>query len=76
MAKSERPKLSEDVVSRQPLRVHVMAADRANSSFPLRPYVQAAEEGLLSSTMRPGTLVIPVHPSQIGDINLPSKSLS
>ena len=50
-----------------PLRIHLRAWDRANASFPLQPYVQASEVGLMTSGILPGTLVIPVHPTQAGD---------
>ena len=68
-----RSELKQETESRLPLKVHILRTDRANTSFPLQPYVQAAEEGLLSSTVRPGTLVIPIHPSQVGDVHLPSE---
>ncbi|ORX39337.1 phosphatidylinositol-glycan biosynthesis class S protein [Kockovaella imperatae] len=57
--------------SRSPLRVHIKVSNRANTSFPLRPYVQAAEVGSFGDNPRPGTLVVPVHPSQVGDRHLP-----
>lgn len=51
-----------------PLRVHIGVSDTANISWPLEPYVQARR-----GSVPPGTLVIPVHPSQISDRNLKSK---
>ncbi|WWC63970.1 uncharacterized protein I303_106576 [Kwoniella dejecticola CBS 10117] len=50
-----------------PFRVHLRRFQHANTSFPLEPYVQPHETGLMTSGIRPGTLVIPVHPDQVGD---------
>lgn len=50
-----------------PLRVHIAVKDDANASWPLEPYVEV--DGGLPA----GTLVIPVHPSQISDQNLKSR---
>ena len=50
-----------------PLRVHIRLWEHANASFPLQPYVQAPEIGLMTSGIPAGTLVIPVHPSQVAD---------
>ncbi|OWZ74350.1 hypothetical protein AYX14_00290 [Cryptococcus neoformans] len=52
------------------LRVHIRTWEYANSSFPLEPYVQLPETGLMTSGIPAGTLVIPVHPDQVGDRNL------
>ncbi|WWC91140.1 uncharacterized protein L201_006081 [Kwoniella dendrophila CBS 6074] len=51
----------------KPFRVHLRRYEYANTSFPLEPYVQPAETGLMTSGIEEGTLVIPVHPDQIGD---------
>jgi phosphatidylinositol glycan class S len=48
--------------------------EHANTSFPLEPYVQAPEIGLMTSGIPSGSLVIPVHPSQINDRFLRGKS--
>ncbi|WVR09020.1 hypothetical protein IAU60_006080 [Kwoniella sp. DSM 27419] len=53
-----------------PLRVHIRLFEHANQTFPLEPYVQPLEYGLMTSGIRPGTLVIPVHPDQVGDRSL------
>ncbi len=50
-----------------PLRVHLRVWEHADTSFPLQPYVQAPELGLMTSGIPAGTLVVPVHPSQVGD---------
>ncbi|KAL1411135.1 GPI transamidase component [Vanrija albida] len=48
------------------LRVHIALDAAANASFPLEPYVSTGVEG-----GRPaGTLVIPVNPAQVADVNL------
>lgn len=52
------------------LRVHIRTWEYANSSFPLEPYVQLPEAGLMTSGIPAGTLVLPVHPDQVGDRNL------
>lgn len=52
------------------LRVHIRRWEYANSSFPLEPYVQLPETGLMTSGIPAGTLVVPVHPDQVGDRNL------
>ncbi|KIR64069.1 phosphatidylinositol glycan, class S [Cryptococcus bacillisporus CA1873] len=52
------------------LRVHIRTWEYANSSFPLEPYVQLPETGLMTSGIPAGTLVLPVHPDQVGDRNL------
>lgn len=41
-------------------------SDRANEDFPLEPYIQTPDKGFMTSGIEAGTLVIPVHPSQIG----------
>nr|ODN90521.1 phosphatidylinositol glycan, class S [Cryptococcus depauperatus CBS 7841] len=53
-----------------PMKVHFRLSQYANTSFPLEPYVQPPETGLMTSGNSAGTLVIPVHPDQIGDRNL------
>ncbi|WVQ63839.1 uncharacterized protein L199_001995 [Kwoniella botswanensis] len=53
-----------------PFRVHIRRFQHANTSWPLEPYVQPPEKGLMTSGIKPGTLVIPVHPDQISDRNL------
>ncbi|GFZ47102.1 hypothetical protein JCM24511_04844 [Saitozyma sp. JCM 24511] len=67
------------------LRVHLTGSDRANTTFPLEPYVQSPEMGLgpgsglgLSADIKPGTLVVPVHPSLISDrfLRLPACAVS
>ena len=57
-----------------PLKVHIRVWEHANISFPLMPYVQTPEVGLMTSGIAPGTLVIPVHPDQVGDRFLKRKS--
>ncbi|OCF56400.1 hypothetical protein L486_06344 [Kwoniella mangroviensis CBS 10435] len=53
-----------------PFRVHIRRFQHANTSWPLEPYVQPPEKGLMTSGIKPGTLIIPVHPDQISDRNL------
>lgn len=50
-----------------PLRFHIRVREYANTTFPLAYHVQAPEIGLMTSGIAAGTLVIAVHPSQIGD---------
>ncbi|KAK4684128.1 GPI-anchor transamidase subunit S, partial [Tremellales sp. Uapishka_1] len=57
----------EDRNKPPPLRVHMRIWDGANSSFPLEAYIQAPEEGLVTSGIPAGTLVIPVHPDHLKD---------
>ncbi|KAK8844094.1 hypothetical protein IAR55_006888 [Kwoniella newhampshirensis] len=57
----------DDKREHTPLRLHIRRWEHANTSWPLEPYVQASETGLMTSGIKGGTLVIPVHPSQIGD---------
>ncbi|WVW79431.1 hypothetical protein I302_101400 [Kwoniella bestiolae CBS 10118] len=60
----------DDLRNPTPFRVHIRRFQHANNSWPLEPYVQPYETGLMTSGIKPGTLVIPVHPDQIGDRNL------
>lgn len=48
------------------LRVHIAVSSAANSSFPLEPYVSTPT----SDKLPDGTLVVPVHPGQVSDLNL------
>ncbi|TXT13700.1 hypothetical protein VHUM_01067 [Vanrija humicola] len=48
------------------LRVHIALDGAANTSFPLEPYVST----LAADSVPSGALVIPVHPSQVSDLNL------
>ncbi|WOO81447.1 GPI transamidase component PIG-S [Vanrija pseudolonga] len=48
------------------LRVHIAVSSAANASFPLEPYVSTAG----SDSLPDGTLVVPVHPGQVSDLNL------
>ncbi len=48
------------------LRVHFRLWDQANTSFPLEPYIQAPGSGSFMSGVPAGSLVIPVHPTQVG----------
>ncbi|WWD21249.1 hypothetical protein CI109_105733 [Kwoniella shandongensis] len=57
----------DDKKNPTPLRMHIRRWEHANTSWPLEPYVQASESGLMTSGLEEGTLVIPIHPSQIGD---------
>ncbi|WVQ93157.1 hypothetical protein IAU59_000221 [Kwoniella sp. CBS 9459] len=57
----------DDKAHPAPLRVHIRRFEHANTSWPLEPYVQPAETGLMTSGIPAGTLVIPVHPDQVGD---------
>lgn len=51
---------------RHHLRMHLKTTERANEEFPLEPYIQTPDKGFMTSGIEPGTLVIPVHPSQVG----------
>lgn len=54
--------------ARAPLRAHIQVTKTAQAKFPLEHYVAAAdsEHGSIAA----GTLVVPIHPSLIGDQNL------
>ena len=56
----------DDPARPAPLNIHIPRWENANASWPLRPYVQAPESGLMTSGIAPGTVVVPVHPSQVG----------
>lgn len=56
-----------------PLRVHIHRTDLANASFPLQPYIQPAHS-VFTTNIPAGTCVVPVHPSQLGDLMLNSAS--
>lgn len=64
------------VGDRHHLRMHLKATDRANESFPLEPYIQVPDKGFMTSGMEANTLVIPVHPDQVGIPWLKGRSLS
>lgn len=51
--------------------MHIHVSEAAKSTFPLEPYVQA---GWGDADVEPGTVVIPVHPSQVSDMNLKRES--
>ncbi|WVF65478.1 hypothetical protein IAT40_000206 [Kwoniella sp. CBS 6097] len=57
----------DDKTHPAPLRIHIRRFEHANTSWPLEPYVQPPESGLMTSGIPAGTLVIPVHPDQVGD---------
>lgn len=48
-------------------RVHLGVSDTAKADWPLEPYVQT-EWG--SADVPPGTVVVPIHPSMVSDLNL------
>lgn len=50
-----------------PHRIHIAVSSAAKPVFPLEPYVQA---GWGDAHVPMGTVVVPVHPSLIGDLNL------
>lgn len=50
-----------------PYRVHIHVSGAAKPEFPLQPYIQA---GWGDADVPVGTVVVPVHPSLVGDMNL------
>jgi hypothetical protein len=55
-----------DVGGKHHLKMHLKRSDRATEDFPLEPYIQTPDKGFMTSGIEAGTLVIPVHPNQIG----------
>ncbi|GMK57143.1 hypothetical protein CspeluHIS016_0309830 [Cutaneotrichosporon spelunceum] len=48
-------------------RVHIDASESAKADWPLEPYVQTSYG---TANVAPGTVVIPIHPSMVSDLNL------
>ncbi|BEI84378.1 hypothetical protein CcaverHIS002_0409820 [Cutaneotrichosporon cavernicola] len=48
-------------------RVHIEVSESAKADWPLEPYVQTSYG---TADVQPGTVVIPIHPSMVSDLNL------
>jgi hypothetical protein len=58
--------LTESAGRPHALHMHLQLSDRANKTFPLEPYIQSPDVAF-DSKVKPGTLVVPVHPEQVHD---------
>lgn len=75
---------AENIGNTPALHVHLIRTELTSPEFPIRPYVQTPHLGLTSQPgpggasagVKPGTLVIPIHPNLVQNRYLRGMSIS